>query len=421
MKLLNKNIAIIGLGYVGLPLAVEFGKKYNVIGFDIDEFRINDLKKGIDKTKETVKADIEASKFLNFSTQITDLSICSIFIVTVPTPINQFKSPDLGPLLNASKMLGRVLKKGDIVIYESTVYPGCTEEECVPILEKSSGLVFNKDFYCGYSPERINPGDKINTLTKIKKVTSGSTPEIADFVDELYSSIITAGTHKAPNIKVAEASKAIENAQRDVNISFVNELSLIFDRIGIDTQDVLDAASTKWNFLKYKPGLVGGHCIGVDPYYLAHKAESLGYYPQVILSGRRVNDNMGMFVANKVLKLMIGKGHVIKGANALILGITFKENCPDVRNTKVVDIYNELIQFGINVDVYDPWADANEVKHEYGIQILMKLTEKKYESVIVAVAHDEFLEIDFKDLQANNTVIFDTKACIDRNKVDGRL
>jgi UDP-N-acetyl-D-galactosamine dehydrogenase len=423
----NKKIAIIGLGYVGLPLAIEFGKKYNVLGFDINTSRVDELKLGSDRTKE---ADLEGMKLamslsgnegLSFSSNTEDLIVCNVFVVTVPTPINQFKAPDLTPLIKASEMLGRVLKQGDIVIYESTVYPGCTEEDCVPVLEQFSGLKFNKDFYCGYSPERINPGDKVNTLTKIKKVTSGSTSEIATIVDELYASIITAGTHKAPSIKVAEASKAIENAQRDVNISFVNELALIFDRIGIDTNDVLEAAGTKWNFLKYKPGLVGGHCIGVDPYYLAHKAESLGYHPEVILSGRRVNDNMGMYVANKVVKLMIGKGHVIKGANALILGITFKENCPDVRNTKVVDIYNELVQFGINVDVYDPWADPAEVKHEYGINILSTLSDKKYGSVIVAVAHHEFLEIDFKKYKANNAVIFDTKACIDRTLVDGRL
>jgi UDP-N-acetyl-D-galactosamine dehydrogenase len=423
----NKKIAIIGLGYVGLPLAIEFGKKYKVLGFDINTSRVDELKLGSDRTQE---ADLEGMKFamslsgnegLAFSSNTEDLKSCNVFIVTVPTPINQFKAPDLTPLIKASEMLGRVLKQGDIVIYESTVYPGCTEEDCVPVLEQFSGLKFNKDFYCGYSPERINPGDKVNTLTKIKKVTSGSTSEIATIVDELYASIITAGTHKAPSIKVAEASKAIENAQRDVNISFVNELALIFDRIGIDTNDVLEAAGTKWNFLKYKPGLVGGHCIGVDPYYLAHKAESLGYHPEVILSGRRVNDNMGMYVANKVVKLMIGKGHVIKGANALILGITFKENCPDVRNTKVVDIYNELVQFGINVDVYDPWADPAEVKHEYGINILSTLSDKKYDSVIVAVAHHEFLEIDFKKYKANNAVIFDTKACIDRTLVDGRL
>jgi len=421
------RIAIIGLGYVGLPLAIEFGKKYKVLGFDININRVDELKSGEDRTQE---ADLEGMKYamsltgdagLSFSSNTEDLGKCNIYIVTVPTPIDQFKAPDLTPLIKASEMLGKVLKSGDIVIYESTVYPGCTEEDCVPVLEKFSGLKFNTDFYCGYSPERINPGDKVNTLTKIKKVTSGSTPEIATLVDELYASIIIAGTHKAPSIKVAEASKAIENAQRDVNISFVNELALIFDRIGIDTNDVLEAAGTKWNFLKYKPGLVGGHCIGVDPYYLAHKAESLGYHPEVILSGRRVNDNMGMYVANKVVKLMIGKSHIIKGANALILGITFKENCPDVRNTKVVDIYNELVQFGINVDVYDPWADAAEVKHEYGVDILTSLTDKKYDAVIVAVAHNEFLSIDFKKYKANNSVIFDTKACIDRNLVDGRL
>ena len=420
MELLNKNIAIIGLGYVGLPLAVEFGKKYNVIGFDIDEFRINDLKKGIDKTKETVKSDIESSKYLKFSSQVTDLSNSNIFIVTVPTPINQFKSPDLGPLLNASKMLGTVLKKDDIVIYESTVYPGCTEEECVPVLEKSSGLVFNKDFYCGYSPERINPGDKINTLTKIQKVTSGSTKEISIIVDELYKSIIQAGTHLAPSIKVAEASKAIENAQRDVNISFVNELALIFDRIGIDTQDVLDAAGTKWNFLKYKPGLVGGHCIGVDPYYLAHKAESLGYYPQVILSGRRVNDNMGMFVANKVVKLMIQNGITIKGANVLVMGVTFKENCPDIRNSKVVDIVNELNQFDLKVDVFDPHVDENQVMKEYNIMIVKEL--KKYDAVVLAVSHNEFLTLDFQTLKkSSSSIIYDIKSVLERSQVTSRL
>ncbi len=423
----NFRIAIIGLGYVGLPLAIEFGKKYKVLGFDININRVDELKNGSDRTQE---ADLEELKYamgltgdagLSFSSNKEDLKKCNVYIVTVPTPIDQFKAPDLTPLIKASEMLGKVLKPSDIVIYESTVYPGCTEEDCVPVLEQFSGLKFNIDFYCGYSPERINPGDKVNTLTKIKKVTSGSTPDIATKVDDLYASIIIAGTHKAPSIKVAEASKAIENAQRDVNISFVNELALIFDRIGIDTNDVLEAAGTKWNFLKYKPGLVGGHCIGVDPYYLAHKAESLGYHPEVILSGRRVNDNMGMYVANKVVKLMIGKSHVIKGANALLLGITFKENCPDVRNTKVVDIYNELVQFGINVDVYDPWADASEVKHEYGVDILSELSDKKYDSIIIAVAHDEFLSIDFKKYKANNVVIFDTKACIDRNLVDGRL
>lgn len=423
----DKKIAIIGLGYVGLPLAIEFGIFFNVVGFDIDSKRVEDLKLGNDRTQE---ADIDRmilamnskdNKGLSFSSNVDDLYSCNIFIVTVPTPITKFKSPDLLPLIKASEMIGRVLKPGDIVIYESTVYPGCTEEDCVPVLENISKLKFNKDFYCGYSPERINPGDKVNTLTKIKKVTSGSTIEVANLVDKLYSTIITAGTHKAPSIKVAEASKAIENAQRDINISFVNELALIFDRIGIDTQDVLDAAGTKWNFLKYRPGLVGGHCIGVDPYYLAHKAESLGYYPQVILSGRRVNDNMGMYVANKVVKLMIEKGHVIKGATSLILGITFKENCPDVRNTKVVDIYNELVQFGIHVDIYDPWADSNEVKREYGIDILPNLENKKYNSVIIAVAHNEFLSIDYNSFRIQNAIIFDTKSFIDRSLVDSRL
>jgi UDP-N-acetyl-D-galactosamine dehydrogenase len=420
MELLNKNIAIIGLGYVGLPLAVEFGKKFNVVGFDIDENRINDLKKGVDKTKETVKSDIESSKYLKFSSQVKDLINSNIFIVTVPTPINQFKSPDLGPLLNASKMLGTVLKKGDIVIYESTVYPGCTEEECVPELEKSSGLVFNKDFYCGYSPERINPGDKINTLTKIKKVTSGSTIETSIIIDDLYKSIIQAGTHLAPSIKVAEASKAIENAQRDVNISFVNELALIFDRIGIDTQDVLDAAGTKWNFLKYKPGLVGGHCIGVDPYYLAHKAESLGYHPQVILSGRRVNDNMGMFVANKVVKLMIQNGITIKGANVLVMGVTFKENCPDIRNSKVVDIVNEFNQFDLQVDIFDPHVDEDQVMKEYNIKIVKEL--KQYDAVVLAVSHNEFLTLDFQTLKkSSSSIIYDIKSVLERSQVTSRL
>ena len=419
--LLNKKIAIIGLGYVGLPLAVEFGKKYQVLGFDIDTNRIDELQKGIDRTLESNIKEILSAKGLRFSSKIEDLNFCDVFIVTVPTPINQFKAPDLTPLIKASEMIGRVLKPNDIVIYESTVYPGCTEEECVPILEKYSGLKFNQDFYCGYSPERINPGDKINTLTKIMKVTSGSTPEIADLVDDLYASIIEAGTHKAPSIKVAEASKAIENAQRDVNISFVNELALIFDRIGIDTNDVIEAAATKWNFLKYKPGLVGGHCIGVDPYYLAHKAESLGYHPQVILSGRRVNDNMGMFIANKVIKLMIQKGHKIQGAKALILGVTFKEDCPDIRNSRVIDIYTELKQFGLSVDVYDPHANSHEVEKEYGIQITQNIN-MEYDAIILAVSHKEFLSFDFKKLRkGHDTVIFDTKACLDRNLIDARL
>lgn len=416
----NYRIAIIGLGYVGLPLAVEFGKKYEVVGFDINSSRIEQLKEGVDITLETNQNDIISSKKLSFTIDVNHLNSCNIFIVTVPTPINQFKSPDLKPLLSATKMIGKILKVGDIVIYESTVYPGCTEEECVPILERESKLKYNVDFFCGYSPERINPGDKINTLKNILKVTSGSNEEIANLVDDLYNSIITAGTYKAQSIKVAEASKAIENAQRDINISFINELALIFDKIGIDTQDVLDAAGTKWNFLKYKPGLVGGHCIGVDPYYLAHKAESLGYYPQVILSGRRVNDNMGVFVANKVVKLLIQKGGMIRGGRALVLGVTFKENCPDIRNSKVVDIYNELIQFGLVVDVYDPLANPQDVFNEYKISLIEKLA--KYDAIILAVAHDSFLTIDYNKLKkSNKSVIFDIKSILNRSLVDARL
>lgn len=414
------KLGIIGLGYVGLPLAVEFGKKYPTVGFDINKERIEELKKGFDRTLETDAKELQAAAQLTFSFVKEEIANCTIFIVTVPTPIDQYKKPDLQPLIKASELLGSVLKKGDIVIYESTVYPGCTEEDCVPVLEKHSGLKFNIDFFCGYSPERINPGDKVNTLTKIKKVVSGSTPEIAQKVNDLYASIITAGTYLAPSLKVAEASKAIENAQRDINISFVNELALIFDKMGIDTNDVIEAAGTKWNFLKYKPGLVGGHCIGVDPYYLAHKAESLGYHPQVILSGRRVNDNMGMFVANKVIKLMIKKGHKVDGAKALILGVTFKENCPDIRNSKVVDIYNELIQFGLNVEVYDPWADKAEVKHEYGFMMIDQ-PSGEYDAIVLAVAHQEFLTLDFKKLKSQDGVLFDTKSILDRTLVDSRL
>jgi UDP-N-acetyl-D-galactosamine dehydrogenase len=430
MKLENLKICIIGLGYVGLPLAIEFGKKYKVLGFDIDRNRIDELQSIKDRTNE---ADIEGLRFainlakktnnlgLNFSSKIEDLKSFNVYIVTVPTPIDQFNAPDLTPLLSASKMLGMVLKKGDIVIYESTVYPGCTEEDCVPILEQNSGLKFNQDFYCGYSPERINPGDKVNTLTKIKKVTSGSTAEVADVIDELYQSIIEAGTHKAPSLKVAEASKAIENAQRDVNISFVNELALIFDRMGIDTNDVLDAAGTKWNFLKYKPGLVGGHCIGVDPYYLAHKAQALGYYPQVILSSRRVNDGMGAFIAHKVVKLMIGKKQIIQNSRALILGITFKEDCSDIRNSKVIDIVNELLEYGIQVDVYDPLADEQEVFKEYGIQLIRK-AEAQYNSIILAVSHNIFGKININSLMLNSSaVVFDVKSILDRDITDSRL
>jgi UDP-N-acetyl-D-galactosamine dehydrogenase len=417
---MSTRIAIIGLGYVGFPLAVEFGKNIPTLGFDIDTSRIAELNNGFDRTQEVTAEQLKESVSLSFSSNTADLSACNTFIVTVPTPIDHFKKPDLTPLLKASEMIGKALKKGDLVIYESTVYPGCTEEDCVPVLEKFSGLKFNVDFFCGYSPERINPGDKVNTLTKIKKVTSGSTPEIAEKVDQLYRSIITAGTHKAPSMKVAEASKAIENAQRDVNISFVNELALIFDRMGIDTTEVLEAAGTKWNFLNFKPGLVGGHCIGVDPYYLLHKSESLGYYPQVILSGRRVNDNMGIFVANKLVKLLINKGQKIGGAKTLMLGITFKENCPDIRNSRVVDIYKELVDFGMDVDVYDPWANAAEVKHEHGIELVSKLADQ-YQAIVLTVAHNEFLELPFASLKAENGVIFDIKSILSKDLADARL
>jgi UDP-N-acetyl-D-galactosamine dehydrogenase len=417
---MSTRIAIIGLGYVGFPLAVEFGKNIPTLGFDIDTSRIAELNSGFDRTQEVTAEQLKASVSLTFSSNAADLSTCNTFIVTVPTPIDHFKKPDLTPLLKASEMIGKALKKGDLVIYESTVYPGCTEEDCVPVLEQFSGLKFNEDFFCGYSPERINPGDKVNTLTKIKKVTSGSTPEIAEKVDQLYRSIITAGTHKAPSMKVAEASKAIENAQRDVNISFVNELALIFDRMGIDTTEVLEAAGTKWNFLNFKPGLVGGHCIGVDPYYLLHKSESLGYYPQVILSGRRVNDNMGIFVANKLVKLLINKGQKIAGAKTLMLGITFKENCPDIRNSRVVDIYKELVDFGMDVDVYDPWANAAEVKHEHGIDLVTKLAPS-YQAIVLTVAHTEFLDLPFASLKAENGVIFDIKSILSKDLADARL
>lgn len=430
MDLRKKKLAIIGLGYVGLPLAIEFGKKYKVLGFDINQSRIEELNLLNDRTNEadlfSLKSAMELAKAntslgLNFSSGVEDLKKYNVFIVTVPTPIDQFKAPDLNPLLKASEMLGKVIKKGDLVIYESTVYPGCTEEDCVPVLEKYSGLKFNQDFFCGYSPERINPGDKENTLIDIKKVTSGSTPEIAELVDQLYKSIIRAGTHKAPSIKVAEASKAIENAQRDVNISFVNELALIFDRMNIDTNDVLEAAGTKWNFLKYKPGLVGGHCIGVDPYYLAHKSESLGYYPQVILSGRRVNDNMGIFIANKVVKLLISKNHIISRSKVLILGITFKENCPDIRNSKVIDIINELKQFNMVVDVHDPHADPHEVFKDYGVKLIDTISHK-YDSIILAVAHKEFLELDINAIRFDsNSVVYDIKSIFSRAMVNGRL
>jgi UDP-N-acetyl-D-glucosamine/UDP-N-acetyl-D-galactosamine dehydrogenase len=429
----NVKIGIVGLGYVGLPLAIEFAKKYAVLGFDVSEPRIAELLQGTDITGEANLTDLkqvtrsDTKNKLSFSSVPADLKNCNVFIITVPTPVDHFKSPDLRQLLSATEIVAKALDKNDIVIYESTVYPGCTEEECIPELENHSGLIFNKDFFCGYSPERINPGDKIHTLTKIVKVTSGSTPEVAEFIDQLYKSIIEAGTYKAPSIKVAEASKAIENAQRDINISFVNELALIFDLIGIDTNDVLEAAGTKWNFLKYKPGLVGGHCIGVDPYYLAHKAESLGYLPQVILSGRRVNSNMGIFVANKVIKLMIKKGLKIEGSKALILGITFKENCPDIRNSQVIDIYNELRQFGLDIDIFDPHADKNEVQNQYSFELINDISvlapDKlgQYDVVILAVAHAEFIDIKLDLLPPQKRIIFDTKAVLKREFVDGRL
>ena len=418
---MKKKIAIIGQGYVGLPLAIEFGKKYLTIGFDININRVDDLKKGIDHTNEATTEQLKSASLLTFSSNINSIKDCNIYIVTVPTPIDEFKTPDLSPLKGASKMLGEILKKGDTIIYESTVYPGCTEELCVPLLENTSGLIFNTDFFCGYSPERIVPGDKVNTLTTIKKVTSGSTPQIADFVDKLYSSIITAGTFKAASIMVAEASKAIENAQRDVNISFVNELALIFDRVGIDTQDVLDAAGTKWNFLKYKPGLVGGHCISVDPYYLAYKAENLGYHPEVILSGRRVNDNMSSFVANKMIKMLIKAGKQIMGSKILILGVTFKENCPDIRNSKVADVYHELKEFGLKVDTYDYEADPEEVSQDYGIRLLDEIKEK-YDGILLAVSHDKFSLIDIQSLKKDsNSIVYDLKGFLPRNIVDSRL
>ena len=422
------KIAIIGLGYVGLPLALEFAKKYQVVGFDINLDRINELRNGIDRTNETTGEEIKkvleeesSTNGLSLTDNIDFIKDSNIYIVTVPTPITIAKTPDLDPLRSASKMIGKFLSKDDIVVYESTVYPGCTEEVCVPILEDKSGLVFNKDFFCGYSPERINPGDKINTLTKIKKVTSGSNTAIARKVDDLYKSIITAGTHLASSIKVAEASKVIENAQRDVNISFVNELALIFDRIGINTNEVLEAAATKWNFLHYKPGLVGGHCISVDPYYLAYKAEELGYHPAVLLSGRRVNDQMGQFVGAKVIKLMINKGFTIKNSNVLLLGITFKENCPDIRNSKIIDIHTELLSYGANVDVYDPLAVKDEVKAEFNINLIEDVKNIDYDAVIFAVAHDNFLSNEFQDLVTDKRIIFDLKNMLDSPYVDGCL
>ncbi len=415
-----EKIGIIGLGYVGLPLAVEFGKILDVVGFDINQSRIDELKRGKDRTLEVNKEELTSSSKLKFSTSLEDLKKANYFIVTVPTPVDEYKTPDLAPLMKASETVGKVLKKGDIVIYESTVYPGCTEEDCVPVLEKFSGLKFNIDFFCGYSPERINPGDKQHRLPNIKKVTSGSTPEVAEEVDQLYLKIIKAGTHKASSIKVAEAAKVIENAQRDINIAFVNELSLIFERMGIDTHEVLEAAGTKWNFLQYKPGLVGGHCIGVDPYYLTYKADSLGYHPQVILAGRRINDNMGIHIANRVIKLMTQNDVPVNKAKVLVLGITFKENCPDIRNSKAIDVIRELQSFGADVEVYDPHADSAEVSHEYGLSLVAALN-KKYAAIVLAVSHIEFKSIDWAAIKNDKTIIYDVKGFLDKSLVSARL
>jgi len=420
----NKKIALIGLGYVGLPLAVEFGKKRTVVGFDINQSRINDLKNGVDSTLETTPEELKDAVHLSYTTNLEGIKDCTIFIITVPTPIDKHKRPDLTPLEKSSEVVGSILKKGDIVIYESTVYPGATEEVCVPILEEQSGLIFNKDFYCGYSPERINPGDKEHRVTTIKKVTAGSTPEIATEVDELYQEIIIAGTHKASSIKVAEAAKVIENTQRDVNIALINELALIFNKLGIDTESVLEAAGTKWNFLPFRPGLVGGHCIGVDPYYLTHKALEVGYNPEMILAGRRLNDSMGSYVADQVSKLMTKKCIHIVDANVLIMGLTFKENCPDIRNTRVVDLVEEFEGFNCNVDVYDPWVDKDEVIHEYGFKPIDQPVEGRYDAILLAVAHDEFKELSLEQIKAfgkDNHVLYDIKYLLDANEVDGRL
>lgn len=425
-------ISIIGLGYVGLPLAVEFSKYYPVIGFDINGKRIGELQSGIDLTlevderqlKEVIRENIpaEGEYGLYCSANISDIGRCNVYIVTVPTPVDKNNRPDLTPLYKASETVGSVLKKGDIVVYESTVYPGVTEDECVPVLEKASGLKFNQDFYCGYSPERINPGDKLHTVSNIKKITSGSTPAIAEEVDKLYRSIIVAGTHKAQSIKVAEAAKVIENSQRDINIAFVNELAKIFNQLGIDTHHVLEAAATKWNFLPFKPGLVGGHCIGVDPYYLAQKAQEVGYHPEIILAGRRLNDGMGNYVAKEIVKLMIKNDITVKGADVLLLGVTFKENCPDVRNTRVTDIIRELESYEMKLTIYDPWAKVEDIRHEYGINIITELpVDSIFDSIVCAVAHKEFLNVNWKAHIKPNGVIYDVKGCLNRDIVHARL
>lgn len=418
------KIAIVGLGYVGLPLAVEFGKKIPTLGFDINQTRVSELLNGIDSTLETSKEELAEARMLKFTTDAALLASSNIYIVTVPTPIDESKNPDLSPIKSATSLIARYLKEGDIVIYESTVYPGATEEVCVPILEKISGLTFNQDFFCGYSPERINPGDKERRLTNILKITSGSTPEIATIVDDLYKSIITAGTHKASSIKVAEAAKVIENTQRDINIALVNELALIFNRVGIDTQEVLEAAGTKWNFLPFRPGLVGGHCIGVDPYYLTHKAEALGYHPQLISAARRINNNMGLFVVSEVVKLMAIKGINIVNSKVLMLGLTFKENCPDLRNTRVVEMVNELMTYQANVDIYDPWVNKEEARHEYGLEMIDEPAVESYDAIIIAVSHDQFKEMGAQGIRAlgkDNHVIYDIKYLLPSGQVDGRL
>ena len=414
------KIGVIGLGYVGLPLAVEFGRIYEVTGFDISEKRVAELKNGIDKTLEVSREELKKAVLLKFTSVKADLKDCNYYIISVPTPVNEHKIPDLKPLLSACETAGRLLAKGDIVIFESTVYPGATEEDCVPVLEKFSGLKFNRDFYCGYSPERINPGDKKHTLVSIKKITSASTPAAAAKVDALYKTIITAGTHLAPSIKVAEAAKVIENSQRDINIAFINELSKIFNKMNIDTGEVLAAAATKWNFLSFKPGLVGGHCIGVDPYYLTYKAQSLGYIPEIILAGRRLNDNMGGYVANQIIKLMIKKEILIYKSKVLVLGITFKENCPDIRNSRVIDIINEMREFGADISVFDPWADASEVYAEYRVKLIKDVKNQKFDAVVLAVAHDAFAALNISSLRKKKSVVYDVKGFLNI-AVDGRL
>ena len=424
MKLAELKLSIVGLGYVGLPLAVEFGRIRHVVGFDINQQRIDELRCYIDFTLETTAEELAAAKYLTYTNNAADLQSCNCFIVTVPTPIDEYKRPDLTPLIKATETIGKVLKKGDIVIYESTVYPGCTEEDCVPVLEKFSGLKFNLDFFCGYSPERINPGDKEHRVTTIKKVTSGSTPEIAELVDALYSQIITAGTHKASSIKVAEAAKVIENTQRDLNIALINELALIFNKMGIDTEAVLTAAGSKWNFLPFRPGLVGGHCIGVDPYYLTHKAQAIGYHPEIILAGRRLNDSMGVYVVAQLVKAMTKKRIQVEGAKVLVMGLTFKENCPDLRNTRVVDIVAELKDYNCLVDVYDPWVSAREAQYEYGIAPIAEPIAGTYDAIILAVAHKQFKDMSASEIRAfgkPTSVLYDLKYVLSAQQSDLRL